>query len=340
MIGRIAAVLAIGLACFVHPVVANQDALSKVRELYLSADYENALAMLDRLGNGGSVSDPEAADYRVFCLLALDRGEEARQAIKAILEADPFHRLSEAQASPRMLTAFQEARKALLPDLVHRMYADAKALFDKQDPAAAGRFDRLMTLLDDPDLKDAQLSDLRAVAAGFRDLSRAAAKPPADAAAKPAPVDVAPDVASAPSEPAPGTATPPPPPPVTSAPRPASPLTGPADKIRVTTRGASPLFTPKDPPPPGLELPLAISQPIPGWSRRGAAAHQNFDGVIEVTIDELGNVTTVAVLQATLPSFDEALVKAARTWKFKPALLHGTPVRFVKVIEIQIQPEP
>jgi TonB family protein len=339
MIGRIAAVLAIGLACFAHSAVANQDALSKVRELYLSADYENALATLDRLESGASVSDPEAADYRVFCLLALDRGEEARQAIKAILEADPFHRLSEAQASPRMLTAFQEARKALLPDLVHRMYADAKALFDKQDPAAAGRFDRLMTLLDDPDLKDAQLSDLRAVAAGFRDLSSAAAKPPALAPAGPAPVEVAPAVASAATEPAAGAATPPTAP-VSVAPRPARPLTGPADKIRVTTRGASPLFTPKDPPPPGLELPLAISQPIPGWSRRGAAAHQNFDGVIEVTIDELGNVTTVAVLQATLPSFDEALVKAARTWKFKPALLHGTPVRFVKVIEIQIQPEP
>ena len=337
MIGRLAAALAIALACFVHPVVANQDALSKVRELYLSADYENALALLDRLENAGGITDPDVADYRVFCLLALDRGEEARQAIKAIVEADPFHRLSEAQASPRMLTAYQEARKALLPDVVHRMYAEAKALFDKQDPAAAARFDRLMTLLDDPDLKDAQLSDLRAVAAGFRDLSRAAAQPSTDAASKPEPVEVAPVPRSAATAPAPEAATPPPP--VSVAPRPASPLTGPADKIRVTIRGASPLITPKEPPPPGLEPPLAISQPIPSWSRRGAAARQNFNGVLEVAIDELGNVTRVAVLQATLPAFDNALVKAARNWKFKPALLNGTAVPFVKVIEIQILSE-
>jgi outer membrane biosynthesis protein TonB len=39
------------------------------------------------------------------------------------------------------------------------------------------------------------------------------------------------------------------------------------------------------------------------------------------------------------PAFDQALIKAARTWKYRPALLNGRPVPFLKVIEIQIQSE-
>ena len=37
------------------------------------------------------------------------------------------------------------------------------------------------------------------------------------------------------------------------------------------------------------------------------------------------------------PTYDKNLIKAARTWKYRPALLNGRPVPFVKVIEIQIQ---
>ena len=120
---------------------------------------------------------------------------------------------------------------------------------------------------------------------------------------------------------------------------PARPLTGPPDKIRVSRRGATPLFTAKDPPPPGLEPPLVISQTIPQWSWRGRAAEQSHTGRVEITIDEEGKVTAAAIQQPIQPAFDQALLKASRTWKYKPALLNGTPVSFVKVIEIQIQPD-
>src|SRR5439155_17498560 len=104
-------------------------------------------------------------------------------------------------------------------------------------------------------------------------------------------------------------------------PRRSGPLTGPADKIRVSTRGASRLVTPKEPPPPGFEPPLALSQQIPQWSPKGAAASlQTYNGLLEVTIDEQGNVTAVALQQAMQPAFDKALVKAAWTWKYRPAL--------------------
>lgn len=343
-IRRIAAGFLVWLACqTTASVYANQDALSNVRELYLAADYEGALAVLDRLDSDARDKRLDLADYRVLCLLALDRTDAARQAIKSIVEADPFHQLSEVQASPRMRAVFQETRKALLPDLVHRMYAEAKTSFDKQDPSAAHQFDRLIALFDDPDLKDAQLSDLRAVASGFRDLSKAPSSRPEDA---PASVAVANGRGGTPDTPAAAARKPDMPAPVRLPPsradnaaKPTGPLTGPPDKIRVSSRGSSPLFTPKELPPAGFEPPIAISQAIPSWSRRGSASQQTSTGIVAITIDEQGNVTTAAIQQPIQPAFDQALLKAARSWKYKPALLNGTPVSFLKLIEIQIQPD-
>ena len=321
-IRRSVAGVLVWLACQTAlPIFANQDPLAVVRELYLAADYEGALATIDGL-DADTRKRTEVADYRVLSLLALDRTEEARAAITSIVESDPFHHLSETQASPRLRSVFEETRKAMLPDLVQRWYADAKAAYDHHDPAAGRQFDRLIALLDDPDLKNAAVSDLRAVALGFRDLVRL--KPDATAEE----VRLKPDTTTEKAAPKPDTTAV------------ALPLTGPPDTIRVTSRGASPVFTPKAPPPPGLEPPLPIAQPFPEWSPRRNAAPQTYRGILEVTIDEQGNVTTVALQQAMQPAFDQALLKAARKWRYKPALLNGTPVPFVKVIEIQIQSEP
>jgi hypothetical protein len=312
------------------PGLANQDALSTARELYVSADYDGALAILDRLA-GSSVDTPIAiAEYRMFCLLALDRNEEARQVIARIVESDPFYRPSESQASPRMRTAFNGTRKALLPRIAQRMYAEAKADFDIHDPGARARFDRVIVLLNDPDLDDTQLKDLRAIAQGFHDLS--AALNPVGVPDVPKVTEI-PVVADTPS----GSAN-------LVSPEPvrlelATTMTGPADKLRVSSKGTSRVFTPKDPPPLGLQPPSVLSQPMPQWSPKGLSKRQSFAGAIEVTIDEQGKVANVALPRPMLPAFDKALVKAAWTWKYRPALLNGTPVSFVKVIEIEIDPE-
>ena len=63
------------------------------------------------------------------------------------------------------------------------------------------------------------------------------------------------------------------------------------------------------------------------------------ESAIEIVIDEQGSVAAATLLRATQSNFDEALLKAARGWKFRPALLNGTPVLFRKVIEIHIQPD-
>ena len=57
--------------------------LAAARELYAAADYRAALVMLDRL----ATADPARQDrpavelYRAFCLIALDRMNDADEAI-------------------------------------------------------------------------------------------------------------------------------------------------------------------------------------------------------------------------------------------------------------------
>ncbi len=79
--------------------------ITTARELYASARYDEALAMLNGLRPVDAAQPSERKtieQYRSLCLLALGRGEEAETAIAAVVTADPFYQPSEAEASPRV----------------------------------------------------------------------------------------------------------------------------------------------------------------------------------------------------------------------------------------------
>lgn len=168
------------------PAIAADQRVVDAEALYRSAAYEEALALLDAVPADAQRADIVAAhEYRVFCLVALDRKEDAKQAIAALVMADPSYRVSESQ-SPRLRALFMEVRRSVLPSVVQRAYADAKAAFDRKDPQAASQFEHVIALLQDPDLTSTpELTDLATVAAGFRDLStasdRSRSTPPAPA---------------------------------------------------------------------------------------------------------------------------------------------------------------
>jgi hypothetical protein len=173
---------------------AGADELSTARALYASAAYEEALAALNRARVAGvAPSDALAVEqYRAFCLLALGRATEAESAIEALVSANPLHRLSASDVSPRVRTAFSEVRQRLLPAIITQQYTEAKAAFDKKDfAAAAAGFARVLKVLGDPDVSHVAaqppLSDLRTLAAGFQELSVKAAEPPPAPVAPPAP---------------------------------------------------------------------------------------------------------------------------------------------------------
>jgi TonB family protein len=184
----------LALACWlaVSTHAWGQETLTRAKDLYASAAYEEALAVIDRLHEKPPADDPfEVAGYRIFCLLALDRTDEARREIHAIVRANPLYRLSNAQASPRTRALFDDERRQLLPEVVRQTYAGAKAALDRKEmPAALEGFDRVLLILEEPGLTNQPgLGDLRTLATGFRDLIKLslAATPPATARPSAAP---------------------------------------------------------------------------------------------------------------------------------------------------------
>src|SRR5262245_44606426 len=188
---RITAILAALLVGSARGALADDtDTFAHAKELYASAAYDEALAVLDRLQ---SAAEPAAettsiAEYRVFCLLALDRRDEAKKNIEGILQDNPLYVPSGDLASPRIQSAIRDVRRQSLPRIVLQRYALAKLSFERKDPTAAEQFESVLGLLDDPDVKAMPaLSDLRTIVSAFRDLTKAmeATQPPAAPSMRP-----------------------------------------------------------------------------------------------------------------------------------------------------------
>lgn len=177
--------IALMVAAVVSIPVRAVDSLSTARDLYAAAEYEDALTVLNRLQPGDHPPDERRAieQYRAYCLLALGRAADAEQAIAAVVTAMPLYKPSGADVSPRVRSAFATVRRRMLPSIIQEKYAVAKAAFDRKNFAlAAKEFGEVVEAMADPDVADvveeAPFSDLRTLAAGFRDLSASAAAPP------------------------------------------------------------------------------------------------------------------------------------------------------------------
>lgn len=294
--------LALVMLAAAAPVAAQQNPLATARELYATARYDEALAVLNdmRPPDGGASDVKSIEQYRSLCLLALGRGTEAEAAIAAVVTADPAYLPSDAEASPRVRAAFSEVRQRLLPDIARIRYAAAKAAYDRKEYAAAeGQFRSLVALLDDPDM-GGRLSDLRVLADGFVDLSAAAAAPP------PAPEPPKP-TAPAPAAPAPVPAAPP-------APSPQQ------------------VYGPED---PGVVPPVPIKQELPRVPAQVVAQARD-RGLLEVVIDEKGRVTGLSLRLSVHPVYDTMVLSTAREWKYEPATVNGHPVKYRKMIQISV----
>lgn len=301
----------------VSTFAAASDELARAKDLYRSASYDEALVALNEIASGttGAVRT-EANEYRLFCLIALDRKLEARSAIESMVNGDPFYVLSADQASPRVRTMFKDIRQSLLPGLVQREYAAAKAAFDRQETGAAAQFDRVLTLLDDPLLTPTPaFSDLRTVASGFRDLARARV-PKVEPPAAPA----APQIETA------ATNTPVPNTTPAATERPAAAPAARSGPVAYREGDAD------------VVPPVALKQTVPQWvvpqgTRPGSWQP---DGVVEITIDESGNVVNALMRKSFNASYDAQLLKAAMAWKYEPARKGGVPVRFMRNVAIRL----
>jgi hypothetical protein len=283
--------------------VRAQDAdLAVARDLYASAAYEDALALLNRL----LASDHPAAQsrgieqYRAFCLLALGRTGDAAQAIEAVVAAEPSYRPSDSDVSPRVRLAFSDVRRRMLPGIIQQRYGQAKTAYDRGEFAsAADGFKQVLTALADSDITaeatQPPLADLRMLAVGFGELS-AKATPPPPLAAPPAAAPAPAPVAAPPSRPSP---------------------------LRVYgTEDAN------------VVAPITLSQAMPVFPGQVLIARS---GKIEIVISETGAVESAVITGALSATYDRLAMAATKSWRYIPATIDGVPVKFKKAVQITLQ---
>jgi hypothetical protein len=282
------------------PKLHAQESLEAARQLYASAEYASALTML----NGLITSEFSREDrrsialYRTLCLLAVGRGTEADRSIEAMVSMDPLYRPEADDIPPRMRNAISETRRRMLPAILQERYKESKAAFDRQDFVQA--------------------------ASGFREMLDGLADPDIAVAASQSPLAdlktlavgfhelsskalVPTAIASAAVE----APLPAPPPPTVQAPK---------------------LYTLED---RNVVPPQAIRQQIPAFPGRVTLAKT---GVLELVIDGQGNVESALMRVPVNAQYDRMATTAAKTWLYQPATVDGTPVKFVKRINVTLVP--
>jgi len=299
------AVASFGIAIFliVASGAAAQDSIAGARDLYASAAYDEALAALDRLRGTGRTADEARAieQYRAFCLLALGRTNEAEQAIAAVVTAEPTYQPSNTDVSPRVRAAFSDVRRKMLPSIIQQRYAQGKNAFDKKDYASAAEaFQQVLSALADPDVAQA------AMAPPLSDIHTLALGFH----------DLAVN-AAAPPQPAVPAAAPEPDPP--ASPPPAEPTPG---RIYGAADG-------------NVVPPATLRQWLPSFP--GRVPPTTGGGALEVVIDESGTVETAVMRTPVSGAYDSMAIAATRSWRYKPAMVNGVPVKFRKIIQINFK---
>jgi hypothetical protein len=303
-----------------------QDSLSAAKDLYASAAYEDALSTLTRL-NGDVSTAPEIVkqvdEYRAFCLYALGRTGEAESVAESIIRKEPLTKLDVADASPRLELMFTNVRKRLLPSLIRERFRTARSSLDQKDYSAAEpQLAEARLMISDAEklgVKDDGLADLSILVDGFLQLIRSTADQRTSPAPAPAPAS-APVPVPAPAAAAAGSNA------LTPPARPQVPHTLPP-----VAPGSARVYNVGD---DGVSPPVALDQRLPAMTIELARIVKALKTtmLLDVVIDERGDVVDSIVRRSINESFDDLIVRASRRWKYRPAMKDGGPVRYVKTL--------
>jgi TonB family protein len=340
------AALALLLALPAGATAAPQDSIAAARDLYTTAGYDEALAMLTRL-RAGTTEPAEVRtidQYRVFALFALGRTQEAEQVVEGMALLDPLWVLPRGEAPPRIEALFAAARTRALPGVVRQRLGAARVLYaEKRYAAAAEAFTGVLTLLEDPAVAQATGTDaapFQALATGFRDLSLAADEQARAAAAK------APEPTGAAAQGATAVQGDPPLVPEPATPAPAEPATTQAAR---TEPGPAPTDLPATPPAgpagaaapsaaPVIVPPVVIAQVIPRPSDISVPMGSPQTILMDIVIDENGRVERAEIRKSVDRLYETQLVAATRGWRYRPATQNGRPVKYLRTLEVTLNP--
>jgi TonB family protein len=303
-----------------------QGELLTVEKLYAAASYEEALALLDEVELVGGVDTLESAEYRILCLLALEQFERAQIAMEKLVAKYPRYRPDPSRFSPHRREQFEAVRRLVLPRIIQTKYAEARASFDAKDyEDAIGKFEVLLTLMNDDAKNEPQLADLRTFASDFLALARLTAA--ADmTGARPVgtsgPATKHGSVSRRSAELAAASTATTGQPPVTLQ-ETASWGAGHASLYDASSSDVVPPV-PLKPILPPVSRDVSIVTPSPG--------------LFEILVDERGRVESAFVRRSINSEYDARVLQESRNWRFKPATRHGEPVKFRKLIEIYAVP--
>ena len=282
--------------------VEAQGSLDAARQLYVSAEYDRALSMLDSLkGTERPQEEQQAIElYRMLCLVATGKESDAKSAMESLITRHPLYRPTD-DLPPRVRSTYSETRKRLLPAAAQSAYQEAKTAFDVKDFSAAERgFSLVLAVIADPDVaalaNTTPLADIRILANGFRELSAKAATPPGTVAR------VIPAAPAAPEWPS------------------------------STMQRMGRLYNSND---TNVVPPVVVNQQIPPYPGPIRIPQM---GTIEVIIDTRGGVESATIVTSINPQYDRLALNAARLWQYQPAKVDGTPVKFVKRIQVSLVP--
>lgn len=276
-----------------------QDSLEAARQLYASAEYTSALTMLNSLVTTDSPREDRRAIALYRTLCLLAVGRGA--------EAD--------RAIESMVSADPLFRPTAddIPPRMRAAISEARkrmlpAILQEKYRESKAAFDR---------------QDFATAAGGFKEMLDGLADPDISVAASQSPLADLKTLAVGFHE-------------LSSkalAPVPAAPVVAEALPVR----------PPGPPPPPkvysvedrNVVPPQAIRQQIPPFPGRVTLPKT---GVLELVINDNGNVESALMRVPVNPQYDRMTTAAAKTWQYQPATIDGTPVRFVKRINVALVP--
>lgn len=238
--------------------------------------------------------------YRALCLLGLGRTRDAERVLEVIVARRPMLTLSETEYSPRVVALFREVRKRALPTAAQHLYSVARTDYENKNyESAAAGFKQSLQVIAAVDA-----NDRTATLADIKELAGgflilAEAKLAGEAPA-PAPVPETPVAVAKPTV--------------------AAPVSYTLADLEVTP-------------------PVIVEQQVPAWRFVSNLPDRMFRGRLELVIDETGVVEAVTLAESVWPAYDAVLVQAARKWRYQPAVKDGKPVKFRRVLDINIDPK-
>jgi TonB family protein len=115
-------------------------------------------------------------------------------------------------------------------------------------------------------------------------------------------------------------------------PKPVAPIVPPPPAPVVPQPDPNRIYTTTD---PDVVAPVIVHQDIPRMTpimKQQARPR----GVLEVVIDEQGRVSAISVRESIQPMYDAELLTKGRDWRYQPATLNGAPVKFRKMIQLNV----